>query len=105
MRTIYLILFLALLLAYGGFALANFSSLVDLDLIIQHLEVRLVTVVTVALLTGLFTTAILALSHEVRMRTQLRRLRQENRKLSDELASIRTLPLEDLEEAEEEIGL
>jgi uncharacterized integral membrane protein len=54
-----------------------------------------------AYLAGLLTFAIVHLFQDLKLRTQISRLRKENRKVSEELHQLRSITLEDLPVSEE----
>jgi uncharacterized integral membrane protein len=85
-----------------GFAFLNPGQKVDVDLFIKHYYgIQLAIVVLFSILAGMFLMFSLSVFHDIKIRTQARKLRQENRRLSDELAALRTSPFHEAESGEE----
>ena len=91
-----------LLILIIGFAFLNPSQTVDVDLFLeQYYAVPLAIVVLVSILVGMLLMFTLSVFHDLKMRGLARRLRQENRDLSQELKTLRTSPFTEGESREE----
>jgi uncharacterized integral membrane protein len=104
MWIIRLLLPAALLVLIIGFAFLNPDQTVEVDLFFAYYGgVPLAIVVLFSILGGMLLMFTLSVFHDLKIRGQVRRLRQENRKLSGELTTLRTSPFQDEEPAEESL--
>lgn len=91
-----------LMIAIMGFAFLNPDQIVDVDLYFRQYEgVQLTAVVFVSILLGMALMLSISIFHDFRVRSLVRQLKVENRRLSEELTALRTSPLEGLEAREE----
>ena len=67
----------------------------------QAFEMPLAIAMLYAYLAGLLTFAVVHLFQDLKLRTQISRLRKENRKVSEELHQLRSITLEDLPVSDE----
>jgi uncharacterized integral membrane protein len=82
-----------LLILIIGFAFLNPDQTVDVDLFFEHYyAMPLAIVVLISILVGMLLMFTLSVFHDIKMRAQGRKLRQENRRLSEELTTLRTSP-------------
>jgi uncharacterized integral membrane protein len=86
-----------------GFAFSNPTQTVDVNLLLRtYYDVQLTVVVLLSVLIGMALMLSLSIFHDIRIRTQMRKLRLEKEKFEEELITLRTTPLEGLDSSEEE---
>jgi uncharacterized integral membrane protein len=86
-----------------GFAFLNPSQTVDVDLLFRrYYEVQITIVVLFSVLLGMALMLSLSIYHDIRIRSQMRRLRAEKSRLEEELVTLRTSPLDGLDSTSEE---
>jgi len=84
-----------LLILIIGFASLNSNpdQVVSVDLYFEHYYNQPVAIVVfVSILVGMVLMFTISIFHDIKVRNQLRKLRQENRRLSEELTTLRTSP-------------
>ncbi|RKX69871.1 hypothetical protein DRP53_06820 [candidate division WOR-3 bacterium] len=100
MRIFTLILSLIVMILFIIFLILNRSQYVDIRFLgFSYSGLPLFLVVFLSFLAGVFFALVIAVVNEIRIRNQLGRIKKENRRLKEELISLRNLPVE--EEAEE----
>jgi uncharacterized integral membrane protein len=105
MWIIRLLLPTAILVLIIGFAFLNPDQKVEVDLFFtRYYEVQLAIVVLFSIFAGMLLMFALSVFHDLKIRGQSRRLRQENRRLNEELTTLRTSPFQDEDAREEAIG-
>jgi uncharacterized integral membrane protein len=67
----------------------------------QSAELPIILVLFEAFVVGLLVWFLVAIFHELQLRSEIRRIRKEHRKLQEELTALRNLPLEEDQRAEE----
>ncbi len=93
-----------LLILIIGFAFLNPSQKVDIDLFFrQYYGIQLAIVVLFSIFAGMLLMFSLSVFHDIKMRSQMRRYKLENRRLSEELTTLRTSPFEDEELREDNL--
>jgi uncharacterized integral membrane protein len=91
-----------LLILIIGFALLNPSQRVNVDLYFaQYMGIQMAVVVLFSILAGMLLMFSLSIFHDLKIRARARKLRQENRRLSEELAALRTSPFQEGDDRED----
>jgi len=104
MWIIRLLLPAALLVVIIAFAFLNPGQKVEVELLFAYYrDIPLAIVVLFSILSGMLLMFTLSVFHDLKIRGQVRRLRQENRKLSGELTTLRTSPFHDEDPGEESL--
>jgi uncharacterized integral membrane protein len=86
-----------------GFAFLNPSQTVDVNLLFRrYYDIQLTIVVLLSVILGMALMLSLSVYHDVKIRSQMRRLRYEKKKFEEELVTLRTTPLEGLDSTLEE---
>lgn len=102
MKTITMLFYLLLGSALTVFIYSNFEQ----DVVIyftssyRTAEIPLALALFAAMVLGFLVTALLAFTHQFRLRNRLRRLRKNNERLESEIAGLRNLPLTSLPSSE-----
>jgi len=95
------LLFLLLLFALVYFFIDNSGQTVDIKLFgREFLDISIFWIVVLAYLLGFATSFLLAAVREFRFHRQIRHLRNDIQAKDREIADLRTLPLQDLSDAE-----
>ena len=98
LRTFLIIILIVLVV---GFAIYNSDEKISVDLYGQeYIDVPMIFVAFWALVIGMLISFVLGVSYYFKMHADLRSLRKENKKLTDEVTALRNLPLEETEERE-----
>jgi uncharacterized integral membrane protein len=93
-----------LLILIIGFAFLNPGQKVDVDLFFrQYYGVQLAIVALFSIFAGMLLMFSLSVFHDIKIRTQMRKFRLENRRLSEELTTLRTSPFQDEELREDNL--
>jgi uncharacterized integral membrane protein len=99
-RTLIPAVFVIILL---GFAFVNPTQTVDVDLLFKtYFDVQLTVVVLLSVILGMALMLSLSVYHDIKIRSQMRRLRSDKMKIEEELITLRTTPLEGLDSTPEE---
>lgn len=99
LRTFLIIILIALVV---GFAIYNSDEKISVNLYGQeYIDVPMIFVAFWALVIGMLISFVLGVSYYFKMHSELRSLRKENKKMTDEITALRNLPLEETEEKEE----
>jgi len=86
-----------------GFAFLNPTQTVDLNLMFKrYYDIQLTVVVLLSVILGMALMLSLSVYHDIKMRSQMRRLRSDKMKFEEELVTLRTTPLEGLDSAPED---
>ncbi len=94
-------LFLVLLFALVYFFVTNSNQTVDINLFGKlFLDISIYWVVAISFLLGFVGSFLLAAIREIRFHREIGRLRRDNRAKEQEIADLRTLPLQELSEEE-----
>ncbi|OGF98088.1 MAG: hypothetical protein A2Z06_03520 [Candidatus Glassbacteria bacterium RBG_16_58_8] len=102
MWVIRLLLPTLILVVIIGFAFLNPQETVNVDLFFRYYyKTPLTVVVLISILSGMLLMFSLSVYHDIKMRSQVRRLRQENRRMSEELTTLRTSPFQEVEPEED----
>lgn len=99
MRIFTLFFSLMLLILFIIFVILNGGQVVDIRYLgLEYLDLSLSVVVFFSFLCGAFFVLIVAVINEIRIRGRLNKVRRENKRLKEELDSLRNLPVEEDEE-------
>jgi uncharacterized integral membrane protein len=99
LRTFFIIVLIVLVV---GFSIYNSDERVSVNLYgKEYIEVPMIFVAFWALVIGMVLSFVLGVSYYFKMHSELRSLRKENKRLLDEVTTLRNLPLEETEEKEE----
>jgi uncharacterized integral membrane protein len=98
MKTLTMLFYLLLGSALTIFIYSNFQQSVIVYFTNQYqtAEIPLALALFAAMVAGFLVTALLAFSHQFRLRNRLRQLRKTNERLESEIAGLRNLPLTSL---------
>ena len=98
LRTFLIIILIVLVV---GFSIYNSDERISVNLYGQeYIDVPMIFVAFWALVIGMLISFVLGVSYYFKMHAELRSLRKENKKLTDEVTALRNLPLEETEERE-----
>jgi uncharacterized integral membrane protein len=98
LRTFLIIIFIVLLV---GFSIYNSDERISVNLYGQeYIDVPMIFVAFWALVIGMLISFVLGVSYYVKMHSELRSIKKENKKLMEEVTALRNLPLEETEERE-----
>ena len=96
MRIFTLILSIVVLILFIIFIILNGGEVVDLHFLgIEAIGISLPIVVLFSFLAGAFFALIIGVASEIRLRNRLKKMDQENKRLRNELISLRNLPVEE----------
>ena len=97
-----LLLIAVIMILVLGFALQNLEQRTVVRFYRwESAELPLILFLFEAFVVGLIVWFLVAIFHDLQLRSEIRRIRKENKKLRSELTALRNLPLEEEESAEE----
>ena len=98
LRTVLIIICIVLLV---GFSIYNSDERISVNLYGQeYIDVPMIFVAFWALVIGMLISFVLGVSYYLKMHSELRSIKKENKKLMEEVTALRNLPLEETEERE-----
>ncbi|KPL00752.1 MAG: hypothetical protein AMJ90_07760 [candidate division Zixibacteria bacterium SM23_73_2] len=93
-------LIIVVIIAVVGFSIYNSSETVEVNLfgLWMYVDVPMIYIAFWAFVVGLLVSFLLGITHYLKVQSDLREQRKENRNLMEEITTLRNIPLEDMEE-------
>jgi len=93
-------LIIVVIIAVVGFSIYNSSETVEVNLfgLWMYVDVPMIYITFWAFVVGLLVSFLLGITHYLKVQSDLREQRKENRNLMEEITTLRNIPLEDMEE-------
>jgi len=93
-------LIIVIIILVIGFSIYNSAETVEVNLfgIMMYVDVPMIYIAFWSFVVGLLVSFLLGITHYLKVQSELREQRKENKNLMEEITTLRNIPLEDMEE-------